>query len=113
MLHVPSMEGLGLAAFAVTPGEIAQRKTFVFMSSVCTTASQTYEACDARVGTAAVVNRDARSGEENANLFGATQCVLKIVRSWASDGATTLRERQCVLREPNGRFADREDGQPA
>ena len=54
MLHVPSMEGLGLAAFAVMPSEIAQRKSFVSIGSVCTVAGQMYEACDARVGAAAV-----------------------------------------------------------
>jgi hypothetical protein len=43
------MEGLGLAAFGVTPAEIAERKTFVFIGSVRTNAGQTYEACDARV----------------------------------------------------------------
>ena len=49
-----SIEGLGIATFAVEPAEIAERKTFVFIGSVCTNASQAYEACDARVGAAAV-----------------------------------------------------------
>ena len=48
------MEWLGIATFAVKPAEIAERKTFVFIVSVCTNASQAYEACDARVGAAAV-----------------------------------------------------------
>ena len=49
-----STEGLGIAPFAVKPGEIAERKTFVFIGSVCTSASQAYEACDAGLGAAAV-----------------------------------------------------------
>ena len=76
MLHVPSMEGLGLAAFAVTPGEIALRKTFMFTCSVCTTASQTYEACNARAGTEAAVvdGPERRMWKGNADLSKATQC---------------------------------------
>ena len=49
-----SIEGLGVATFAVKPEEIAERKTFVFIGSVCTNASQAYEACDAGVSAAAV-----------------------------------------------------------
>ena len=49
-----SIERLGIATFAVKPVEIAERKTFVFIGSVCTNARQAYEAGDARVGAAAV-----------------------------------------------------------
>ena len=78
MLHVPSMEGLGRAAFAVTPVEIAERKTFVSIGSVCTTASQMYEACDARAGAAAVTDRNARSGEESleSDAMPAEECSI-------------------------------------
>ena len=83
------MEGLGLAAFAVTPAEIAQRKTFVFIGSVCMTARQAYEACDAHVGAAAVADRNARSGEESleSDAMPAEEC-----SSWALDCTTTLRD---------------------
>ena len=49
-----SIEGLGIAPSAVKLSEIAERKTFVFIGSVCTNASQAYEACDAGMGAAAV-----------------------------------------------------------
>ena len=78
MLHVPSMEGLGLAAFAVTPVEIAQRKVFVSIGSVCTTAGQAYEACDARVGQQRSLTA---TPEVEKNLLRTRQRLLESVRS--------------------------------
>jgi hypothetical protein len=48
------MEGLGTATFAVKPVETAERMTFVFIGCSVHDASQAYEACDARLGAAAV-----------------------------------------------------------
>ena len=53
-----SIEGLGIATFAVKPVEIAERKTFVFIGSVCTSACQAYEACDARAGQQRLADRN-------------------------------------------------------